>query len=420
MGEQALAVGMPKVPAPVGWKWVALTDVARLESGHTPSRKHSEYWGGDVPWLSIRDAKAHHAGDVHDTIENTNALGIENSSARILPAGTVCLSRTASVGYVVVMGRPMATSQDFVNWVCSKQLEPRFLQYLLIFEGPTLSRFSSGAVHQTIYFPEVKAFHICLPPLEEQRRIVAVLDEAFAAIATATANTEKSLANARELPGLLIDAVLGAESDQTTLTLSDVADPSCSLSYGIVQPGDDVEGGLPCVRPVDLRHEIVGLEGLKRIEPDIATAYQRTRLTGDEVLLCVRGTTGILSLASPELAGGNVTRGIVPIRFDPKLMTRGFGYYVMRSGAVQKQIRAATYGTALMQINIGDLKKIVVRVPSLKRQEQLAENLARLGVELATLQAAQSQKLIELAALKQSLLHRAFSGELTEREPLAA
>lgn len=184
---------MPQSAAPLGWKWVALTDVARLESGHTPSRKHHEYWGGEIPWVSIRDAKAHHTSTIYETIESTNELGIANSSARILPAGTVCLSRTASVGYVVIMGRPMATSQDFVNWVCSKHLEPRFLQYLLIVEGPSLSRFSSGAVHQTIYFPEVKAFHICLPPIEEQRRLVAVLDEAFAAITTASAKLKAQL-----------------------------------------------------------------------------------------------------------------------------------------------------------------------------------------------------------------------------------
>lgn len=323
--------------------------------------------------------------------------------------GKINLGANCAIGRSVAAIRPK-----------SDKIDQRYLWYFLQGKVLEMRALSQGAAQTVITREMINDIDIPLPPLEEQLRIVAVLDEVFAAIATATANAEKNLANARELPGLLIDTVLGAESDQTTLTLSDVADPSCSLSYGIVQPGDDIEDGLPCVRPVDLRHEIVGLEGLKRIEPDIATAYQRTRLTGDEVLLCVRGTTGILSLASPELVGGNVTRGIVPIRFDPKLMTRGFGYYVMRSGAVQKQIRAATYGTALMQINIGDLKKIVVRVPSLKRQEQLAENLARLGVELATLQAAQSQKLIELAALKQSLLNRAFSGQLTEREPLAA
>ncbi len=74
----------------------------------------------------------------------------------------------------------MATSQDFVNWVCSERLHPEFLQYLFIAEGKEgLHRFSSGAVHQTIYFPEAKAFHICYPPLGEQQRIVGILDEAF-------------------------------------------------------------------------------------------------------------------------------------------------------------------------------------------------------------------------------------------------
>jgi type I restriction enzyme S subunit len=104
-------------------------------------------------------------------------LGIANSSARVLPENTVCLSRTASVGYVVVMGRPMATSQDFVNWVCSPILIPDFLKYLFLAEGREgLLRFSSGAVHQTIYFPEAKAFHICYPNTGEQSRIVRQCD----------------------------------------------------------------------------------------------------------------------------------------------------------------------------------------------------------------------------------------------------
>lgn len=73
------------------------------------------------------------------------------------------------------MGRPMATSQDFVNWVCSDQLDHQFLKYVLIAEGDALLRFASGSVHQTIYFPEVKSFHIALPPIHEQRAIVDTL-----------------------------------------------------------------------------------------------------------------------------------------------------------------------------------------------------------------------------------------------------
>lgn len=174
-GDVALSVGKPNKSAPPGWKWTALTDVARLETGHTPSRKHTEYWGGDVPWIGIKDATENHGRVIGDTYQHTNELGIANSSARILPANTVCLSRTASVGYVVVMGRPMATSQDFVNWVCSERLDHHFLKYVLLAEQRAFLRFASGTTHQTIYFPEVKAFHVCLPPIGVQREIVRVL-----------------------------------------------------------------------------------------------------------------------------------------------------------------------------------------------------------------------------------------------------
>jgi hypothetical protein len=199
LGQFSLAVGKPELAAPIGWEWVKLADVARLESGHTPSRRHPEYWGGDIPWLGIRDAKAHHGETINSTNETINELGIENSSARVLPAGTVCLSRTASVGYVVMMGRPMATSQDFANWVCSEKLIPRFLVYLFLAEQSSLLRFSSGAVHQTIYYPELKAFHICLPVTAEQQRIVRVLDATFDQVSAAVANSEKKLLDLTEL-----------------------------------------------------------------------------------------------------------------------------------------------------------------------------------------------------------------------------
>ncbi|MBL3601060.1 MAG: restriction endonuclease subunit S [gamma proteobacterium endosymbiont of Lamellibrachia anaximandri] len=156
--------------------WTKLTDVARLETGHTPSRRHPEYWEGEVPWIGIRDATANHGNILKSTNQYTNDLGIANSSARILPEHTVCLSRTASVGYVVVMGKPMATSQDFVNWVCDPaKLDYQFLKYLLLSENRSFLRFASGTTHQTIYFPEVKAFHVCLPSVSEQKAIAHIL-----------------------------------------------------------------------------------------------------------------------------------------------------------------------------------------------------------------------------------------------------
>ncbi len=174
-GRYALSVGMPDSTPPPGWRWMPLSSVARLESGHTPSRRVPEYWNGDIPWIGIRDATENHGRTISTTHQTVTQAGIDNSSARVLPAGTVCLSRTASVGYVVVMGRPMATSQDFVNWICSDAIDNNFLKYVLLSENESMLRFASGTTHQTIYYPEVKAFHVCLPEIAEQRAIVSVL-----------------------------------------------------------------------------------------------------------------------------------------------------------------------------------------------------------------------------------------------------
>ncbi len=123
---------MPTTATHPGWRWHLLSDLARLATGHTPSRRENSWWNGDIPWLQLPDIRAVDGKRVTQTSESTNELGLENSSAVLLPAGTVCMSRTASVGFVTIMERDMATSQDFVNWVCGPELDPDFLMHLLI------------------------------------------------------------------------------------------------------------------------------------------------------------------------------------------------------------------------------------------------------------------------------------------------
>jgi len=166
------------------------------------------------------------------------------------------------------------------------------------------------------------------------------------------------------------------------------------------------------VRPVNLTAKIVQLDGLKRIDASLAEAYARTKLQGGELLLCVRGTTGTVSIAADELAGANVTRGIVPVLFNSSLITQQFGYYVLQSRGVQKQIRDKTYGAALMQINIRDLRELLIPIPPLNEQESIANRLDMLSMETSLLQDVYRNKLWDLQYLHQSLLQQAFSGEL--------
>ena len=174
-GGSALSVGNPEKPTASGFKWIQLSDIARLESGHTPSRRKPEYWNGDIPWVGIRDATGNHGRTITSTLQSITEAGLANSSARLLPTGTVCLSRTASVGYVITMGTPMATSQDFINWVCGPHISPKYLHYILVSEQESVRRFAHGTTHQTVYYPEAKAFHVCIPERTEQDAIVAVL-----------------------------------------------------------------------------------------------------------------------------------------------------------------------------------------------------------------------------------------------------
>lgn len=179
LGHSCLAVGNPGTDLPEGWAWIPLVDIARMESGHTPSRRHPEWWGGDIPWIGIADAKQNNGGVITETLHSTNEDGLANSAARLLPRGTVCISRTASVGYVVEMGQPMATSQDFVNWVPTEAVTSDWLRLVFGADREALRRFGKGTTHTTIYFPEWLSVHVALPPVDEQREIVRLMDAYF-------------------------------------------------------------------------------------------------------------------------------------------------------------------------------------------------------------------------------------------------
>ena len=155
----------PTYEPPEGWRWALLGDVARLESGHTPSRRVPEYWeNGDVPWLSLKDIRDLVGKVVLHTMDRPTQRGIDNSSARLLPPGTVAFCRTASVGKSAILGREMATSQDFVNWVCGPELDPDYLYYALRSSGRFFEKAKQGSTHKTIYVPIVKQFKVMLPP----------------------------------------------------------------------------------------------------------------------------------------------------------------------------------------------------------------------------------------------------------------
>ena len=155
--------------------------------------------------------------------------------------------------------------------------------------------------------------------------------------------------------------------------LSEIVDPNCPISYGIVQPGDELEDGVPIVRPVDLNSNYyVYKNGLKRTTEAISNSYKRTILRGDELLLCVRGTTGVMGLATEELKGGNVTRGITPLYFKEGF-NRIYLLGAFLSNDVQAYIKDNTVGSTLKGINMEKVRKIQIPIPPIELQNKWEE-----------------------------------------------
>lgn len=208
LGHSALAVGNPNTPLPAGWAWVPLVDIARMESGHTPSRTHPEWWQGKIPWIGIADAREHDGRTILDTEQHTNDDGLANSAARLLPAGAVCISRTASVGYVVVIGREMATSQDFVNWIPTRAVASDWLRIIFSADREGLRKFGKGSVHKTIYFPEWLSMHIALPPPAEQKRIALEVERILSLVERVASASDANMTRAGGLRQAILRAAI--------------------------------------------------------------------------------------------------------------------------------------------------------------------------------------------------------------------
>lgn len=172
-----VTVSRQELDHPEGWRWETLTDVARLATGHTPDREVPDYWDGDIPWISLTEIRGLDGTVANGTDLRVSQAGIDHSSSVILPTGTVCFSRTASIGFVTMTGRPMATSQDFVNWVCGDRLRPLYLMHALLRSREQLRALSAGSTHKTIYMRIAEQFRALIPPLPLQDEFVSRVDE---------------------------------------------------------------------------------------------------------------------------------------------------------------------------------------------------------------------------------------------------
>jgi restriction endonuclease S subunit len=150
--------------------------IVRVDSGGTPSTTVEEYWDGDIPWLTPKEITRFTDGlFISRTERYITQLGLAKSAARLVPAGTVMLSKRAPVGAVAINAVPMATNQGFLNFICGKRLRPLYFAFWLRANKPYLDKVANGSTYPELYQNDLFEFQISVPPIEMQDRIIEVL-----------------------------------------------------------------------------------------------------------------------------------------------------------------------------------------------------------------------------------------------------
>lgn len=181
------------------WPVETIGQVCDVVNGGTPKTGIAAYWGGPHQWITPAEMGRRSSLYVSETERTLTDEGLQTSSARPLPVHSVILSSRAPIGHLVVNTEPMATNQGCKGLIPGDCLNYKFLFYYLTSIVPLLNDLGTGATFKELSGGKLKEVPIPLPPLPEQQRIVNILDKAFEGIATAKANVEQNLQNARAL-----------------------------------------------------------------------------------------------------------------------------------------------------------------------------------------------------------------------------
>ncbi|KAA8391014.1 hypothetical protein FOH24_02605 [Acetobacter tropicalis] len=294
-------------------------------------------------------------------------------------------------------------------------IEKRFLYHWFEWDKENIkSDHGTGSTMIHVTKGDMEARKFALPSLSEQRRIVAKID-------SLTGKSRRARDHLDHIPRLVEkykQAVLNlAFSHLTERTrLLDLVERERGIPYGIVQTGTPYEGGIPTVRCGDVKDFCVGLDQLKLVDPKIELGHQRTRLKGGEVLITIRGSVGETCVVPLQLAGCNISREVAMIPPKPEISSE-FVMYFLATSEAKRFILGNTKGVAQQGINLRDLKELPTPNCSLDEQIVVAERIqaAFTWIDRLTADTTSARKLID--HLDQSVLAKAFKGELVPQDP---
>lgn len=386
-----------------GWPRRTIRSLLSFEVRPKHQPLTTEVWN-----LNLDQIESHSGRVIEKVYVNPEKLG---PSTFAFEPKTVLYSKLRPyLNKVVVANEAGVATTELVPIRCnSNDVLPEYLAYFLrsqeflSFATATVA----GAKMPRMVMSDFWEFQVPLPPIPEQRRIAAILDQADAL----RAKRREALAQLDSLTQSIFIEMFGDPTANVmrwpTVRLSDLVITGDTINYGVVQPGDDVEEGIPLVRVGDLIDGRVRHDSLKKITPEIESAYKRSRLHGDEILVSCVGTIGVVVLVKESEKGFNIARAVARIRLSHGT-SREFVAAQLLTESVQRYFTEELRTVSQPTLNIKQLSETKLMWPPVSLQAEFSNRIASLSKLKFSAQRASSEQ----DALFVSLQHRAFRGEL--------
>ncbi|SRR6266478_5178274 len=394
----------------VGWHRKQIGDVCEIVNGGTPKTGVPDYWDGQHPWITPAEMGKRLSPYVDNTERKITELGLQDSSAKMLPTSSVILSSRAPIGHLVINTVPMATNQGCKGLVPRNGLQAKFLYYYLASIVGLLNSLGTGATFKELSGQKLKEVPVPVPPLPEQKRIVGILDEAFNGIATAKANAEKNLQNARALFDSHLQSVFSKRGDGwVEKTLGELC---AKITDGEHLRPKVTTSGVPFLSAKDvLDRDVIFTDSLFVSKADAIKFRKRCNPEMGDILIVSRGATVGRTCVVKTRREFCLLGSVILLKVGANSSSH-FIAYALKSPEIRNQLMAVSEASAQQAIYLRDLKPLRIGCPSRTEQETIVSRLNALSAETRRLESIYQQKLAALEALKKSLLHQAFSGQL--------
>ena len=388
------------------WPTKPLGELVDFIGGGTPRRDHPDYWGGEIPWASVKDLQGQL---LETTLENITAKGLANSASNLIPKGTVIIASRVGLGKVAINLKPVAINQDLKALTPrSSDLSPRYLLLFLLSKAGYFEQIGVGATVKGLTLADYQKLDIILPPLTEQEQIVKLLDEADE-LRKLRAQADRR--TAALIPSLFHDMFGDPDTNPMGWPVKRAGDLMAACEYGTSQKSNEEGRGIPILRMGNVTTDgRLNLTALKTVELENGE-LARQRLQAGDILFNrtnsreLVGKTGMWDGRFEAVPASYFIR----VRFRPDAEhPQHFTTFMNLAHMKRRLAEMARGAVGQANINSKELQSIELPVPPLAQQKEFAARVA----EIRAMEAEQAASRHRLDGLFQSLLHRAFNGEL--------